>query len=591
MRKYFSLAALVLIISILFSACDIPLPGNDNHNQEKTSLAGGLEQNTSTPPASSSVTDAANPNVVLASDGKVLFTVVRPFNATSTEFEQFTLLRRSLGEIFDGSVSQTTDAQYAGHYYNAESPEILVGHVSYGEVSSLLGKIAYNEYAVGIVGSKIVITAGVDTGLPNAVAAFLDYIRANAKDGSLSLPSDLLITGKSSTKAFKQFEDLPSFPGGMIKAISDCADGFMQLTISGTTAEMFTEYRNLLSNAGFSLYSENDINNNLFAAYTKSEHTIYSYYTPYSGETRVIASHGAKLPSTASPEYTKITEPSVTMLGLEIGGESGGLGIIMQFEDGSFAIVDGGHNTDVEANEIYKKLLELAPDPARIVIRAWIITHAHGDHYGAFSKFTSMYSRNTRFTVESFIFNFCDTTEQTQYMSGTSSFDSVRKTIKNSYPLAKVYKAFTGQVYRFPGSDMEILTCMSDFLPNIIGLEMSDADKTKSDANIQSLVVRFFIGGQSVMVTGDVSKINVDQMCDRFGNYLASDMLTVPHHGWNQNRYRARNGTIEFYKFVNPAVVLWPDSVSAQANKMKWNGTPGSDWEANYYLIDRKSVV
>ncbi len=241
-------------------------------------------------------------------------------------------------------------------------------------------------------------------------------------------------------------------------------------------------------------------------------------------------------------------------------------------------------------------MTELAPDPSNIVIRAWVITHAHGDHYGAFVRFASTYSTLKTIKIESFIFNFCDTKEQTQYMSdGASSCSKVRSTINTYYPNADVYKCLTGQVFHFPGADMEILTCMSDFIPKVIGLEgMPDTDLTHADGNIQSIVVRFITTAeesQSVMVTGDVSKVNVDEMCARFGDYLKSDIMTVPHHGWNQNRYRARNGTIWFYSLVDPSIVLWPDGVEAQAKKLQWNGVPGSDWEANYYLLNSLNVV
>ena len=127
---------------------------------------------------------------------------------------------------------------------------------------------------------------------------------------------------------------------------------------------------------------------------------------------------------------------------------------------------------------------------------------------------------------------------------------------------------------------------MSDFLPTIIGEEdMPDVDKTSVDGNLKTAVFRFFIGEQSILVTGDASKLNVDEMCDRYGSYLKSDIMTVPHHGHNQNRYRARNGTKEFYKLVDPSIVMWPDGVSAQKKKMAWDGVPGSAWEANYYLV------
>ena len=133
---------------------------------------------------------------------------------------------------------------------------------------------------------------------------------------------------------------------------------------------------------------------------------------------------------------------------------------------------------------------------------------------------------------------------------------------------------------------MEVVYTMSDFLPTIIGEEdMPDIDKTSVDGNLKTAVFRFFIGEQSILVTGDASKLNVDEMCDRYGSYLKSDIMTVPHHGHNQNRYRARNGTKKFYKLVDPSIVMWPDGVAAQQNKMAWNQTAGSAWEANYYLV------
>ena len=132
---------------------------------------------------------------------------------------------------------------------------------------------------------------------------------------------------------------------------------------------------------------------------------------------------------------------------------------------------------------------------------------------------------------------------------------------------------------------------MSDFLPTIVGEEnIEDIDKTKVDGNLKNVVYRFFIGGQRVLVTGDASKVNIDEICARYGEYLKSDIMTVPHHGHNQNRYRARNGTKELYTLVDPSIVMWPDGVSAQKKKMAWDGVAGSAWEANYYLVNSLHV-
>lgn len=543
----------------------------------------------STSPGTSAAETTAMKDAIIFSDGKMHYSLVRPEDSTLTETDQFRSLREKLSALSGTLPVLTTDEEYNGHKYSADTPEILVGNVAYPECRELLSELAYNEYAYGIVGNKIVITAWTDAALPYAVASFNSYAEKNTKDGTLMLPAGYRKVGTCSAPVLKSLDGIPVFPGGDLEAITDCSDGFTQVTITGTDTAMFTEYRTLLTGAGFTLYDENEMAENQFATYTKSTQTVYMYYVPYSKTTRIVASVGALLPDTEKPVYTKVRECSFTLF-----GSGSGLGCMMQLEDGSFVIIDGGNNTVAEASQIYSKLTELAPDQSNIIIRAWVITHAHGDHYGAFARFASNYGSLSKIKVESFIFNFCDTAEQTQYMSdGTGSFTRVRNIIKSTYPKANVYKCLTGQVFHFAGADMEILNCMSDFIPQIIGLERGDADLTAADGNIQSIVVRFITTAeksQSVMVTGDVSKVCVDEMCARFGAYLKSDIMTVPHHGWNENRYRARNGTIGLYTLVDPTVVLWPDSVSAQAKKMLWDGKPGSNWEANYFLINSLHV-
>ncbi|HOA84973.1 MAG TPA: hypothetical protein PKN17_02990 [Bacillota bacterium] len=578
MKKYLLLLFLVLLI--ICSGCKVDNPVKDPGNPSDTI----------------DTADIPAKDVLIFSRGEMHVRLTRPDKCTETETAQYKAIRNRLESLSGGSLTIDTDAQYKGHTYDATLPEILLGHVSYPECHELLSELAYNECGFGVVGNKVVITAWADEALPSAVFAFLDYAEKNMADGTLTIPAGYRQIETSRVSMLKPLAGVPAFPGGVVEAISDCADGFTQVTISETDATMLDDYCTLLGNSGYSFYSENRMADVRFITYTKDEKAVYAYYVPHSKTTRIIAFSDALLPPKDRPSYSKVRECSITLFGLEVGGNAGGLGFMMQLEDGSFVIVDGGHNTVAEASQIHKKMTELAPDPSNIVIRAWVITHAHGDHYGAFVRFASTYSTLKTIKIESFIFNFCDTKEQTQYMSdGASSCSKVRSTINTYYPNADVYKCLTGQVFHFPGADMEILTCMSDFIPKVIGLEgMPDTDLTHADGNIQSIVVRFITTAeesQSVMVTGDVSKVNVDEMCARFGDYLKSYIMTVPHHGWNQNRYRARNGTIWFYSLVDPSIVLWPDGVEAQAKKLQWNGVPGSDWEANYYLLNSLNVV
>lgn len=466
--------------------------------------------------------------------------------------------------------------------------EILFGFTDYDASRDVYGTINYNEYTVAVRENKIVI-AGYDTaGLRAAMTDFVEYVRTNAKDGKAEIPADLSLKGTVSGNSFPIIfsGEVPTYKGFTKASFNPAGDDYEQITLTNTTKDEFDQYRKTLENSGFSLYTENTIGVNFFATYLKNDLMVHVYHAQNLSETRIVACKNPVLPSTEAVSYTKVCEPTFTLLSCSIGNttNNNGLGCIIGLEDGSFIIVDGGFNLSSDAKSLYQKLQELAPDKNNILIRAWFITHAHGDHYGNMIAFSKLYSKNKGVTVESFIYNFCNTAEQNQY-SSSGSFSKVTDAVSTYWSNSTVYKPLTGQVFKFPGCDMEIFYSMSDFLPNIIGTEVSDADKSSVDANIQSVVASFQMCGQSILVTGDTSKVCVDDMCKRYGEELKSDIMTVPHHGYNNDSYRARNGTKEFYKLVDPTTVMWPASIKGYEAKLTWNTETGKN-EANYYLLN-----
>ena len=181
--------------------------------------------------------------------------------------------------------------------------------------------------------------------------------------------------------------------------------------------------------------------------------------------------------------------------------------------------------------------------------------------------------------------NFCDAEEQHQY-SSSGTFHLTLNCIDEYWKDSDIYKPLTGQVYKFAGCDCEIFYCMSDFIPAVIGEECPDAEKAKVDGNIQSVAFRFKVCGQDIFITSDLAKVNIDEMCKRYGQYMKSDIMTVPHHANDKDSYRARNGTIEFYDLVDPETVLWPDRKVNYKKRLEWNGVPGANFERNYYLVN-----
>ena len=433
--------------------------------------------------------------------------------------------------------------------------------------------------------------------------------------------------------------------------LSDLGDGHSQVTVSGTTEAMFQNYLEVLEEAGFAEYATNSITNtdgdadlvNRFATYTKTEGTdqimVHVYFTESSGDTRVIAAKNVNLPSTTIPTYTKVTDAVyVALADLDEDGtladevslenpayteSSGSLAGIVRLEDGSFIVYDGGNSYSVNAEMIYQTLKSLAAsdsDPNNdnnIVIRAWILSHHHADHVGGFYQFAIRYNRgdygnDINVTLESVIYNIVDTEEQTEFLSAAESeFHRIYVGIgletndsgQTGFAGVPVYKALTGQVFHFPGMDMEILSTMTDFVPTVIGYENQLAQDAvakgeKGDGNTMSMVVRLKPtngSGKTVMLTGDATAILLDKMCERFGTeYLTSYIVTMPHHGITGDTYRRHNATAFLYETVAPTYALLPQasrvrlaaqgSLSNQINVDLMN-TIGAD-----HILDAASV-
>ena len=77
---------------------------------------------------------------------------------------------------------------------------------------------------------------------------------------------------------------------------------------------------------------------------------------------------------------------------------------IHRTKDGRFIVIDGGYNSDAEANNLYAILSANNPNSGKPVIRAWFITHLHNDHTGGLIAFSKTHASDV--TVEGFYYNF-----------------------------------------------------------------------------------------------------------------------------------------------------------------------------------------
>ena len=263
-------------------------------------------------------------------------------------------------------------------------------------------------------------------------------------------------------------------------------------------------------------------------------------------------------------KYEKVTTTQLTMLGQQYTTSSGevkanGQSILIRCADGRFIIVDGGFNTAAVAGELLQTMKEQSAAYAKtakdITVAAWIVTHAHGDHFGAL---VSRYNDFRGITVERILVNFLSETERIKAINSSSVGKNWSATEGGAYTKiptaakalgAEVHNVHVGQVYYIADVEMEVLYTIESFAPEVCNA-----------LNTSSTVMKMNLAGTTYMSTGDATGNGMEICADMYGDYIQSDIVQVCHHGgstWHNDA-----GIIKAYKTINAPTVLWPRGMS-----------------------------
>lgn len=304
-----------------------------------------------------------------------------------------------------------------------------------------------------------------------------------------------------------------------------------------------------------------------------------------------------KLPAenllTKDYSYKKVTETSITAVGLPSG--SIGTCYVIQLEDGSFIIIDGGASSvdlkkqNDEGDALYRILSKLHENafadegeiPKAITVRAWYLTHSHWDHYGAFTYFMYQYGngfkadssylvdQKYRVNLQNVIAHVA--TLQLQNMNkGFENVTSATMIAAMQYANgggANFIRAHAGQVIHFANVTLEVLMTPEDFNPirisntndmnTIINFKISSKDDPDNE-------VEFLSSGDSCLYQGRY-------LIAAYGDYLKSDMVTMAHHG--------NIGTDSlYYETIQPKVVWYPNSVGSFVS---YSSSRSNNWPYN----------
>ena len=475
--------------------------------------------------------------IPIAADGKCLFSVLRPDEATEEEVSTTVNLLNSAERVFGTKPPADTDWSIPrGRHVDPEF-EVLVGQTASEVSKAVYADLPYGSYTIRVVGNKLVVAGWDDEAYPKLRNMVYRLFQDYTKDGVCAIPADYNETKQLNTK----LDNVPRYAGD-VKRLVDLEDNSYMLYIEKVEVSEFDRYCAQLKDAGYALYAEHTAADNRFATYT-GEYNIHVYYTKYAKSLRIIIDPAdSALPARAEdvPAFKEIVTPQVSMIGLNYsGGDKGSNGMCYAFllPNGEFILVDGGFVVPTETDYLYKRLRELAPDPNNIVIAAWYLTHAHSDHTPAFNDFITRHS--TDVTIRQVVYNFTSM-EQYALKEAGATAENVRTTLAILENKSDIVKTHTGQVFHYPGATVEMLFTFDDYRP-----------KDLPYVNATSLIFRVTLGGQTIMILGDASEHITPMACKMYGNYLKSDIVQVSHHGYD-------GATPELYNRIAAHTALWP---------------------------------
>ncbi len=198
-----------------------------------------------------------------------------------------------------------------------------------------------------------------------------------------------------------------------------------------------------------------------------------------------------------------------------------GMCYIVKLADGRAIIIDGGHENEAVAKNIYDTLGKLGikkNEKGEYVIAAWIFSHAHSDHTGGFVVFAEKYSQYAY--VETFMYNFTTDTSLLPEYSFTSDFlTAVNKYFseaKNINPHANI-KYFIGN------ATISVL-----YNPELYYNTSAAIDYYNDSA----LIFKLEIGEKSVLFMTDAGeKASAVSRAQFNDSAFKCDILQITHHG------------------------------------------------------------
>ena len=489
--------------------------------------------------------NSTSSSIVLASNSTAKYKIVTFFsnNADVTAFASD--LKTKTGATFTVS----TDTSTIG------GKQIVIGYSS--KIRSLAGDFAFKSFTGGaaiVKGETVYISTALLTFLPEILDFFVQKV-AVTSGTSYGIPADLKISSDlcaiSESLPFFTTEGTASSPTS--KGVYSAGGGNYQQTYLNLHAVDVQNYNDKLVAAGYILKQKNTINSNNFYTFVKGDTLVHINWFAKLKQYSIVYGPKTYVPqSSPVTNYKKLVTPSITQMALYKTGQSN----VIQLEDGSFIIIDGGRakasseTNNKDAQILMDFLNSKKPSSHSKPKVVWMYTHVHSDHINL-SRDNFFPTYKDKIDLQLVCLNLPDFNEVENHIASAGwkesnaasayvkSVDLLYSSLETNFPNTSIYTFHTGDKLYFAGCEVEILVTPEDYYL-----------KGFSWINDTSCAFKIKMSGKSFMVFGDCTAPVNDQMVACFGNYIKSDIIQVTHHG-------VGGATLSSVKYVDADVCFW----------------------------------
>lgn len=351
--------------------------------------------------------------------------------------------------------------------------------------------------------------------LPQNTIDICDIIERDAAQNGITQKK--LITTNDLVQTIRQYDATVQMPYG--------SEAIKGLNISTYGAEQI-----------FRIMSANTKDWEALSYYAAAEQCNYLAYPAEEALTETLAEYGyiqigISTGGYAVYRYERTAESFAgEWLITQYGNKDGNQLMFYTIEDmqGHLIVVDGGWTTDADYVKSVLKSLGNHVD-------AWILTHPHQDHIGAFNEIWQNPGKLTVdrvYAVDMALPELC--------MENAPWDETEQYTLFQQLTISQLTYVQTGDTFDIYGLTLEVLSAYND-----------QVDELSNDLlNDGSMLFRLKGNTQAMLFCSDVGKSMSDYLLETYGESLKSDYIQMGHHG---------NGGLkkDFYDMVEPEAALF----------------------------------